>query len=149
MRGDGLCCYYTIFSQVFPKLYRGNILGPFNYNEKIMIGVMNDLYHLKENVVKPYLRNININWEASNNKETWDNYLNGWLSSEGIQAISNYIKTIIVLIYLNNNVVQMFFPINNTFFINEDELESSSFIEVVERRGYNIELIKTVFEWLI
>jgi hypothetical protein len=111
-----------------------------------MVAAKNDVDHLKENVVKPYLRNLNINWEVSNNKEMWDNYLNGWLSSEGIQAISNYIKRIIVLIYLDSSVVQMFFPINNTFFIKEEELESLSFIEVVKRRGNYIELIKTVFE---
>jgi hypothetical protein len=132
--------------EVFPKLYGGNILETFNYNEQIMIAAMNDINHLKDKVVKPYLQKLNINWETSNNKKTWDNYLNGWLSSEGIQGIPNNIKRIILLIYLNNNVMQMFFPINNTFFIKEEELESLSFMEVVESRGYDIELIKTVFE---
>jgi hypothetical protein len=34
MLGDGSCGYYAILSQYFPKLYGGDTLGPFNYNEK-------------------------------------------------------------------------------------------------------------------
>jgi hypothetical protein len=148
MAGDGLCGYYAIFSQIFHQLYGGKILGSFNYNENTIISAKNDINYLKVNVVKPYLQNLNINWKASNNRERWNNYLNGWLSSEDIQVISNFIKRIILLIYLNNNVVQMFFPNtnnNNTLFIREDELENYSFRQVLENRGYDIELFKRGF----
>jgi hypothetical protein len=44
--------------------------------------------------------------------------LNGWLPSEGFQAISNYIKRIIILIYLASGAVQIFFPnMIDVFFI--------------------------------
>jgi hypothetical protein len=32
MLGDGLCCYYGILSQLFPKIYRGDILGDCSNN---------------------------------------------------------------------------------------------------------------------
>jgi hypothetical protein len=112
---DGLCGYYVILSQLYDQ-YGGDTLGALNNDEDIMIKAKNDVYFLKEKYVKPYLQNLNINWEQSYYGETWDNYLNGWLPPKGIQGISNYIKRIIVLIYLNNNVVQMFFPnINNEY----------------------------------
>jgi hypothetical protein len=42
-------------------------------------------------------------------------------------------KKIILLIYLDNGVMQMFFPDNNnTFFITEEELTSLTFRKVVE-----------------
>jgi hypothetical protein len=102
-----------------------------------MIAAKNDCLTTKE-----------INWKPTYNGETWDNYLNGWLPPEGIQVIANYIKQIIILIYLDSSVMQMFFPIdnnNNTFFIKEEELESLSFKEVVQKRGYNIEVFKRTF----
>jgi hypothetical protein len=37
MRGDSLCGYYTILSQLFPDKYGGNILGPYNNNVEIRI----------------------------------------------------------------------------------------------------------------
>jgi hypothetical protein len=43
--------------------------------------------------------------------------MNGWLLTEGIQGISNYIKKIIVLIYLDSCTVQMFFPDNKSTFL--------------------------------
>jgi hypothetical protein len=50
-------------------------------------GALYNVKHLKEFVVKPYLRNLNIN-RNQNSCETFDEYLNGWLPPEGIQVIS-------------------------------------------------------------
>jgi hypothetical protein len=61
--------------------------------------------------------------------------MNGLLPPDGIQAISNYIKRIILLIYLDSAAAQIFFPSNNdAFFISENELETLTFKEVLESR---------------
>jgi hypothetical protein len=45
MTGDVLCGYYAIFSQLFPKLYGENTLGPgVINNEKVIIGAKNDVF---------------------------------------------------------------------------------------------------------
>jgi hypothetical protein len=107
------------------------------------------MFFLREKVVKPYLLNLKTNWNPSNG-ETWDNFMNGWLPTEGIQAIPNHIEKIIILIYLDSSAVQIFFPNfnnnNNTFFIKENELETCTFREIVKRRGYDINLIETTFK---
>jgi hypothetical protein len=73
--------------------------------------------------------------------------MNGWLSPEGIQAISNYIGKIIILIYLIVLQCKYFFQkIIDVFFISENELEALSFGHVVKNRGYNIEFFKKGFE---
>jgi hypothetical protein len=74
--GDSLCGYYPILSQLY-VVYSGDTLGPFNNNEEIKFKARNNALSIKENVVKPYLQNLSINWNASNNRETWNNYMNG------------------------------------------------------------------------
>jgi hypothetical protein len=52
------------------------------------------------------------------------------------------------LIYLESGTVQMFFPKfnnNSTFFITKNELEFYIFRQVLENRGYDIELFKRGF----
>jgi hypothetical protein len=78
--------------------------------------------YLKEKIVKPYLKDLNINCIENNSREWFQSYVDGCLHSEDIQAISNYIENIILLIYLDNAAVQMLFPsYNDFFFIKEVE----------------------------
>jgi hypothetical protein len=101
MLGDSLCGYYAILSKLY-YLYSGN--------------------------TQVYLELLKLNWKPNYSGETWDNYMNGWLPPEGIQVIANYIKQIIILIYLENGAVQIFFP--NMF---------DSFL--LEKMNYNLTLL--------
>jgi hypothetical protein len=47
--------------------------------------------------------------------EIFNNILNGWLPSYGIQAAINKYSRFIILIYLDRPVVKMFFPENIIF----------------------------------
>jgi hypothetical protein len=88
---------------------------------------------------------LNINWNPSNG-ETWNNYINGWLPTEGIQAIVNVINQITILIYLESGAVQMFFSkLFDSFFIKKDDSESFTFKQEFKRREINVEMFKKAF----
>jgi hypothetical protein len=62
MLGDGLRGYYAILSQLYEGC-SGGTLAPHINKDEIRIKARNDAFTLKENIVKPYLTELNINWK--------------------------------------------------------------------------------------
>jgi hypothetical protein len=129
MKGDSLCGYYGILSQLYLNKIWWLFTCSYSNNEQATI----DANTLNESVVKPYLESFKSNWKGKDDGETFNNELNGWLSSERIQAISNECNRIIILIYLESEIVEMFIPcVSNNLFIREEELTSLTFKQLLE-----------------
>jgi hypothetical protein len=75
MKGDYLCGYYGILSQLYQNKYGGDSLGPGSNN--ILARIHADT--LKESVVKPYLESLKSIWKDKDDGKTFNNILNGWL----------------------------------------------------------------------
>jgi hypothetical protein len=85
-------------------------------------------------------------WKYKDGGETFDNLLNGWLPQDGIHTIANKYSRFIILIYLDSETVEMFFPEKtHSFFIHENELVYFTFKQLFEKCCFPTKQYKLYF----